>query len=407
MKKKYILRKKIFAVIFFIMLFSFSGVNCISQRKEVQKALTEELSKVHAWQIPETSNIEDEITEELAGKMYFIETYSALTEVLNKKEICNYRYIKDETGTLQYSSFYREDDDNIPEYAMRVRRMADAVKAQDTKVLMVSAPAKYLEGKTPLRKGLPANDTTAAVNELLYYMNLYGIKTLDLREYFPNDELTLSQTFFRSDHHWTIPAAYYATRILVEKLFSEFGENLDPTGYYTGRISYTPKTFKNIMLGSTGRNTGAFYVGVENFTALFPNFIGDFRRSSMAADGTEYYTKGNFADALMNIEEVAAEDNIYHVSPYTMYLNELRTYESITNKEKPDAPSILFLRDSYFSPVIVFMAPMCSQIDAIYIMEETDKIDIEDFIVKNHFDYIIVEVNPYNIGEESFNFFYD
>ena len=63
------------------------------------------------------------------------------------------------------------------------------------------------------------------------------------------------------------------------------------------------------------------------------------------------------------------------------------------------------IRDSYFSPVITFMAPMCSRIDAIWSLESSDQIDIEQYVKENRFDYIIVEMYPYNIEDDAFNFF--
>ena len=56
--------------------------------------------------------------------------------------------------------------------------------------------------------------------------------------------------------------------------------------------------------------------------------------------------------------------------------------------------------------MIVFMAPMCGQIDAIWALEEVEDLDIERYVKNNEFDYIIVEIYPYNIvNEGAFNFF--
>lgn len=193
--------------------------------------------------------------------------------------------------------------------------------------------------------------------------------------------------------------------MLVDKIKTAFGEDLDPKGVYTSEDTYITKTWQNVMLGSTGRNTGAFYAGVEDFTALFPKFKGDFRRESKAADGSEYYAKGSFSETMLDFEELTEDESIYHVSPNALYLNELRTFERIRNKKNEKGPRVLFIRDSYFSPVIAFLSPMCHRIDAIYNLEDSHDIDIETYVKENDFDYIIVEAYPYNLGEECFNFF--
>ena len=66
---------------------------------------------------------------------------------------------------------------------------------------------------------------------------------------------------------------------------------------------------------------------------------------------------------------------------------------------------MLFIRDSYFSPVITFFAPLCAEIDAVWSLETEDSLDIETMVLENRYDYIIMEVYPYNIGAEAFQFF--
>ena len=68
---------------------------------------------------------------------------------------------------------------------------------------------------------------------------------------------------------------------------------------------------------------------------------------------------------------------------------------------------MFMIRDSYFSPVISFMIPMCGQIDAIWSLEEMEELDIEQYIRDNRFDCIIIEMYPYNIGDDAFQFFKD
>ena len=48
---------------------------------------------------------------------------------------------------------------------------------------------------------------------------------------------------------------------------------------------------------------------------------------------------------------------------------------------------------------------MCGQIDAIWSLEQQEELDIERYVRENEFDYLIMEVYPYNISEEAFSFF--
>ena len=400
--KKYILKKRIFAVVFLIVIFSFSIINFIHSYEPLKTLLTN-TKREEAVTVAE---LEASINENLYGRMNFIETYGFIQVLLDKRESNNFTSIIDEDGFLHYSSFYREEDPRIFEYALRLKRLQDCVAVNDTKVLFVVTPSKYCPDETVVRPGISVNDPNPVVDELLFYLNRLGVETLDLRESLPNENLSLEETFFKTDHHWTIPAAFYATGEVVNKIEESFGEDLDPQDYYTDISNYDIVTYKKGMLGSMGRKTGAVFSGLENFTAIWPRFEGSFYRECKAEEGRDLSVyEGGFTEALMNTKLLTEKNDVYSDSQYSTYLNGLRIYEKIINNENPEGPSFFMIRDSYFSPVMAFMMPMCGRIDAIWSLEETHELDIESYVKEEQFDYIIMEIYPYNIENKAFNFF--
>lgn len=400
--KNYILKKRIFAVVFLIVIFSFSVINFIHSYEPLKVLLTDS-EREEAVTVAE---LETSINENLYGRMMFIETYGFVQLLLDKKENNNFSNIVDEAGFLHYASFYREDDSCIFEYAMRLKRLQDCVKPNNTKVLFVVPPGKYCSDITTFREGLLVNDPNPMVDELLFYLNRLGVETLDLRESIPNETLSYEEVFYKTDHHWTIPAAFQATGEVVEKIEESFGEDLDPEDYYTDIRNYDVVTYKRRMLGSMGRKTGAVFSGLDDFTAIWPHYQGNFSRNSLIGDSLrEEDLEGNFVEALIDLELLLEQDDVYSETQYSMYLHGINIYEHIINNEKPDGPSFLMIRDSYFSPVITFMMPMCGQIDAIWSLEETEEINIETYVKEKKFDYIIIEIYPYNIEDRAFNFF--
>ena len=159
------------------------------------------------------------------------------------------------------------------------------------------------------------------------------------------------------------------------------------------------------MFGSMGRRTGANFCGVDNFTALWPRFPGQYYRESMRDNGQLLTYEGSFEETLMNTDALSAQKSIYSDSQYALYLDVIRPYEKVINEENPEGCRIFMVRDSYFSPVITFLTPMCGEIDAIWSLEKVEGLNIERYVKENEFDYIIVEVYPYNINGEAFNFF--
>lgn len=397
MKNPYFLKKRIFAVIFIGAVFGYAGINLAYNFEELKEMVCAKDLSVDI--------IDDEISENIYGRMNFVETYGEVQVLLDKRECNNFSYIKDEEGFLHYASFFREEDDKIFEYAMRVKRLQNYVESRGTKVLFVIPPGKYDSDYTMFREGMPVNDPGYVVDELMFYLNRLGVETLNLGEMMPNETLSYEETFFKTDHHWTVPAAFYATQKVLDKIEESFGENLDPDDYYRDINNYDAATYESIMLGSMGRKTGYRFCGMEDFKALWPQFEGKYTRESMMENGQMSSQRGSFVETLMNTEVLTEKTDIYSDSPYSLYLNGLRIYEKITNEENPDGPRIFMIRDSYFSPVMAFMMPMCGEIDAIWSLEETEELDIETYVKENTFDYIIIEVYPYNINSNAFNYF--
>lgn len=409
--KAYILRKKIFAVLFLLVVFGYAGVNAWYGSEEwieeVEECLVDGITLETA---PDTiseivSELDESIIESMYRRMDFIETYSYIQVLLDKREFNNFSYIKDEDGYLHYASFFRESTNDIEEYARRLKRLQDCVEPNGTKVLFFVTPGKYVRGVTDFRTGMPINDPDHIVDEMLFYLNRYGVETVDCRKYIPNDSLALGDAFFKTDHHWTIPAAFTATQVLVEQIEEKFGVDLDPDDYYLDPAQYERVMYRKGMLGSMGRKTGANFSGLEDFEAFWPKFENHYDRHCMGVTDQTQHFRGTTIEALMDTDVLLENEDIYSDSQYSLYLNGLRPYEHIINEDNPDGCRIFAIRDSYFSPMMVFLAPMCGQIDAIWSLEESHKLDIESYVKENEFDYIIMEIYPYNINGDAFNFF--
>lgn len=393
----YLLRKRIFTALFIPILFLFSAWNAwktapalfaAAQGKSPQQAVTA---------------LDSAVTENLTGRMDLIEFYSWLQRLMDKREIGNFAYIKDEAGFLHYNSFFREADPQLFDYALRVKRMQDWAAQKGTQLLFVLAPSKYIPGVTELRPGLSANDPAAEAETLLIYLNRLGVQTLDLGDYLPGNGLSYEQTFFRTDHHWTIPAAFEASRILLDTLNQRFEAELD--GKSLEADQYRTVTYPKGMLGSMGRRTGVNFVGLEDFTALWPLDDNRYARDILEENGTMTHLEGTAQDTLLTPELLEQDRGIYRDSMYSMYLDGVRAYDRIFNMTDPQRPSVFFIRDSYFSPVMTFLAPCFGRMEAMWLLEERQELNIEDFVKDNEFDYIILELYPYNIGDEAFNFF--
>ncbi len=408
---KYLTKKKIFFIVFVIVVFGFAAYNIYQNRDALLKTVEKEASKGSYFDI-DIDNIDSALTENMEYRLEFIESFGMMQKLMGKDEFNNFEFVKDHNGFLNYGAFYREDDPDIFEYAQRVKRLQNYVEPYGTKVLFVITPSKYDRNNSDYSDDMPVNDPYNKINELKFYLRRLGVETLDLGDSLPGDRITYEDAFFKTDHHWTPMAAFEAADILTDELNERFEANLDPFDYYGNIDNYEVKEYSNIMLGSMGRNTGVNYSGMDDFTAVIPTFDGNFTRRYYEEDGSRTKLEGTIHETLLNYDLLKKDLNIYEEDPYAFYLDELKTFEKIDNNELTDGDSVLFLRDSYFSPVMTFMAPLFKEMDAMYLLEESDEFDIEDFIKGEYeedddYDYIIIEMYPGNIDDDAFNFFED
>lgn len=238
------------------------------------------------------------------------------------------------------------------------------------------------------------------MDELLFWLNRLGVRTLNYAEYMPNADLPFEEVFFKTDHHWTVEAAYYATQILVDEL-NRLG------GVGIGDISQMPVTkvtYKNSMLGSMGRGAGINFAGIEDFTAYYINPNMRFRRETVHEDGREEVLEGDYVDTIMDHTVLNKEDP-YKNQIYSLYMNAIRPYDYVENLSNPDGIRMLMIRDSYFAPVMSFLAPLTGRLDSIWSLEQMESVSVEERLAANTYDYIVIEVYPYNISEDAFQYF--
>ncbi len=403
--KRFFIKKYIFAALFLIVIFAGGIVNGIYEFEAVKDVFhkyghitnKEDLNKFVA-------RMETGMNDSMLGKMQFIEGYGYIQKILGKSEINNFSYVKDKNGYLHYSGFYRESDKNISEYAKRVRRLQESVKSKGTKVIFVSPPGKYMSDFSEFDQGFPVNKGSKERDELLIALHENGVQTLDLQNSMMQSGLSYDDMFFKTDHHWKPQAAFYSFTQLVETLDRKFGMQLDPENYYTDINNYHIREYQQCMLGSMGANTGINYAGLDDFTFIWPKCDMEFKWEAEDQKGVPRGGEGKIENSLLQLKFLVTDDP-YNNQQYSVYLNGVSPVDHIENKSNETGLKVLCIRDSFFSPVALFLAPMFREMDMVWPLASYNKKDVESFLNKNRYDLIIIELYPYNINEEAFPYF--
>lgn len=401
----FFMKKYIFAGIFVFILFTFGITNFMYQFEETSITFHKYKKINNQADVKKLiSKVENTVNDELLGKISFIETYGYVQNLLGKNEVDNFTYGKDKNGFLNYASFYREDDPKLMEYAKQIRRLKESVESIGTKTLFINPPGKYVRNISVYDKGFPVNDINKVQDEFLLYLHNNGVETLDLRKPILESGLPYEKLFYKTDHHWTVEAAFLGFSAIVDDMESRYGENLDPNRFYRDLSNYNTYYYPESMLGSIGRNTGINYSGLDDFTLITPKFETDLVWEASDLDGDTKRKEGSFEEAILQLD-LLASSKAYSISKYDTYIETINPWDKITNKNNPDGPKILCIRDSYFSPTLSFLSPLFSEIHMIWPLATSNGVNIEKYLEENDFDYVFIELYPHNIKEEAFTFF--
>lgn len=402
--REFFRKKYIAGTVFIISLLAFSFVNAICSTKMLQSLGKELLQAgsaedIRAW----TERVEAEVSEEILGRMMFIETYGYMQKLMGKREFNNFAFIKGNDGMLYYGSLFQSATDDLEIYAKRVNRLNEYVESRGAKLIVVLPPSKILNGIADVDLSWPLNNPNYRIDKLMSLLQQNGVTAMDLRIDLAASGLSLEEMFLKTDHHWTSRAGFAAAQGLVELVRERFQDDWDPDGFYCNPDHYNSITYEQCMLGSTGRNTGAVYSGLDDYTLLWPSFETEFTWEDYEHKDTYH---GDFTHSLLDLSCLQT-DSLYENSVNRVYLNEIVDKDRIVNHLNSGGPRIKALRDSYFSPMACFLAPMCSEIDMMWGRGGDSPEEYEEFIKTGDYDYFILEIYPYNLDNKSFQFFID
>ncbi|MGL5259914.1 MAG: alginate O-acetyltransferase AlgX-related protein [Lachnospiraceae bacterium] len=404
--KTFLIRKYMFAILLLVFWLGYSVVNIKVNGYEIITAIRESFNVSSAKEIaPFIESVDDEINTNLLGRMNFIEGYGYLQKLLDKKEFNNFSYIKDENGMLYYGSIWKASNDDVEEYAKRVKKAFEYAESKGIKTLFVATPFKILPGSGENMEDLPVNNANSRVDTFLMWLSYYNVPYLDLSITMKESGKAQEELFFKTDHHWTPLAALYATQAIVNKIDQLYGDNWDPNDFYLKEDNFNSYIFEQSMLGSFGQKTGVTYSGLDDYNFLWPKYDTNLSWSRNQ-NKKEETLSGNFTEAFTN-PAILQLEKIYTLPINNMYINTISDSDRIVNYNKSDAPSVSVVRDSYFSPVACFMSVVCSEIDMIWSLSDQEDYNVEEFIKNCDSEYLIIEVYPHNFNDEAFNFFKD
>jgi len=207
--------------------------------------------------------------------------------------------------------------------------------------LYVQAPFKICEEdpQLPIEWMDNCNEQTTA---LIDRLRSSGIDILDLRRSLHAGGRDHYDSFYITDHHWTMPAGLWAARTIAERLNGAYD-----LGLHVPALSgekYFDRVWREAFLGSWGRKVTLAYAQPEDFvlpTPIEPVHLAFTRLGTERTGGFE---------VLYDEAEIVPED-YYQGSSYGAMLHGDCGYLTIKNLDNPNGPAVAVLRDSFAGAV--------------------------------------------------------
>lgn len=274
----------------------------------------------------------------------------------------------------------------------QVKKLAKFLGSNGIDFLYVNKPTKYMDDDVIAAELGLDSYTNRNADKFLLRISKAGINNLDLRERL-NKKVSFSY-FYRTDHHWTVPAGQEGAENIVTELEKDFGYEIDHS--ISGKENYRYKKYKDIWLGEQGKKMGKTYVGMDDFTLVTPKFDTSFTVSKRDKEGKT----GSFGKVLVNkkaikkaVKSKKGTDSYHGSSLHYAYNGNIGR---IINNGKCCDRKILVIGDSYDTVTNAFLALYFRQVDSIIM--RTFKKDLHEFILENGYDTVIVSYAQFMIG---------
>jgi hypothetical protein len=272
--------------------------------------------------------------------------------------------------------------------AAAIYEFYDFLKALNIELLYVQSPSKICKND-PINGTLDFSNINA--DELLYALSLKGIPYLDLRESIHQENLDHHSLFYKTDHHWKAETALWAAGVLGGYLNTHNGFNIDLALFSPDKYRYD--VYKNWFLGSVGKQVTLTRARPDDISLIYPQFHTDFafQIPSLHRFPSKKINKQGTFDVFYDYDEIKKLD-YYDKNPYLAYLYGDNAVTIIKNNMVHDGKKTLFLKDSFGSSLIVFLALGMENIEVLDLRAFNGS--VRSYIKQNRPDTVIIMYNP-------------
>lgn len=255
----------------------------------------------------------------------------------------------------------------------------------------MSEPTKYIDDMYFYEQFGTESYVNRNTDLFLSRISKAGIAYLDLRDNIRKEKLDSMSLFYRTDHHWTVPAARWAASKVAEKLnqnSGRTGHNIDLSLYLESNFNQVK--YEKCWLGEQGRLVSVNYIGLDDYTMLEPKYATSY---TVTADDNSVKAEGSF-DIFINKLIYESIDN--YASTASWHYS-YKAYNGMTiQNNNIEKGKVLVLGDSFEKPMVPFLSLGIHNIKLILLREIEGS--IRNYIEAGNYDTVVIAYTQPWIG---------
>lgn len=332
--KDFISRLGLYGFFFVVILFSFGIVSGF----RAMKFWINDETVSNEWSLDLGSKGEVEYISVFWGKNSFLNLNGFMRRVTGQREMND--VIKLNNGYLADPFGYVSDEELEPGAASLVN-LNRFLSASGAEFLVAVAPdtiSKY-DPQLPVGMEEYVNDD---LDRMIHMLTEQGVDVMDFREAIYGDGIDQYTLMYRTDHHWTTGAGFYAYGKLADWIEEKTGVKADEK--IRDIENYSVTTYEDWHLGSRGQRTGFLFAGIDDFDLILPEF------DTMLTNGGQ---TGTFEELIISYTALEERDM---TSRYTYDMTLESAWGDYTNLLADNDLKILVIGDSFTRAVYPYLS---------------------------------------------------
>jgi len=340
------------------------------------------LSRLFRLDTYATTAYEKQLDSRMGDDRIWVNAFGYFERLIGKHEMKNFTILRDAQDFLYAAPVSKKSDASIDKVAESIEEASAYAENMGAAFLFVQCPYKSFSNIEEL-SDYSYDYTWQNESDLLDDLNGRGVMTLDLRE------TAETMEYYKTDHHWTVEAAFAAAKETAATL-----EEMLPGQLSTGGVfdedRYQTLTYPSSFTGSDGVKTGVYYVGKDDFSLLIPTFETSLGLTNYYHGEVTYEGGGDFTGCF--IDTGLLENPVYY-NKYNACLHYAHCRSVITNDLAPNDLKILLIAHSYARPMAMYLSLFCSELH--YLDPHSDRYtdSVTAYMQDYQPDVVIVMIN--------------